>query len=346
MNRAATIALLPLSAVYGLGVRIRNALYRRGIRKTYDVEVPVISVGNLTTGGTGKTPLVELLASRMAEKGLRVCVVTRGYGRHSTGRVVVADNGIVLADVNEAGDEPFMLAENLRGRAAVVCDKNRVTAARWAIETLGSQIIILDDAFQHQQIQRTVNLAVIDATDAFGNGRLLPAGRLRDPLTELRRADCVVITRANESEYAERLRAQIEEIAGPIPIFTSNIKLAGVRPLDQTRSAKGVTDRQVSIASFCGIGNPNSFATLLRREGFDVVYSREFRDHHRYSQSDILQLAREASARGAQALITTTKDAVKLSSLAFELPCYVVDASIQIEEPEAFFRFIDQMIQS
>jgi len=345
MNRAATIALVPLSAVYGLGVRIRNGLYRRGLRKILDVEAPVISVGNLTTGGTGKTPLVELLASRMAGNGWRVCVLTRGYRRNSTGRLVVADNTVVLADVNEAGDEPFMLAENLRGRAAVVCDKNRVAAARWAVQTLGSQLIILDDAFQHQKIRRTVNIVVIDATNAFGNGWLLPAGRLREPLKELKRADCVVITRVNESEDPERLRAQLKEIAGSIPIFNSNIKLAEVRLLNRSRSARDVIDPKVAVASFCGIGNPNSFARLLRREGYDVVHSREFRDHYSYTQPDINQLVREASARGAQALITTTKDAVKLRALAFDLPCYVVDASIQIEEPEAFFRFIDQLIQ-
>jgi tetraacyldisaccharide 4'-kinase len=258
--------------------------------------------------------------------------------------VVVADNGTVLADVNEAGDEPFMLAESLCGRAAVVCDKNRVAAARWAIETLGSQIIILDDAFQHRQIRRAVNILVIDATNAFGNGRLLPAGRLREPLTELKRADCVVITRANESGDTERLRAQIERLAGPIPVFTSNINLAEVRTLDRTRVPKDLPDPKVAVAAFSGIGNPNSFITLLRRAGQDVVYSHEFRDHHNYDQSDIDQLVHEASARGAQALITTTKDAVKLRSLTFGLPCYVVDASIQIEEPEAFFRFIDQLI--
>src|SRR5213596_2435934 len=121
MNRAATIALLPFSAAYGLGVRIRNSLYRRGLRKILDVGAPVISVGNLTTGGTGKTPLVELLAVQMAANGRRVCVLTRGYGRNSAGRLVVSDNDGVLSNVNEAGDEPFLLAENLRGRAAVIC---------------------------------------------------------------------------------------------------------------------------------------------------------------------------------------------------------------------------------
>jgi tetraacyldisaccharide 4'-kinase len=345
MNRASTIALLPLGVVYGVGVRIRNGLFRRGIRKSYDVGVPVISVGNLTTGGTGKTPLVELLASQMAAEGWRVCVLTRGYHRKSTGRVVVSDNEVVLADVNDAGDEPFMLAEKLRGRAAVICDKNRVAAARWAIGNLGSQIFILDDAFQHQQIKRTLNILTIDATNPFGNGQLLPAGRLREPLRELRRASCVVITRANESEALPQLRAQIEDIAGAIPIFTSHIKLTAVGPLERETSATDLADRKAAVAAFCGLGNPKSFFNLLRREGYNVTYSREFRDHQSYRQSDIDQLVREASARDAQALVTTVKDAVKLRSLAFALPCYVVDASIQIDAAEAFFRFINPSIQ-
>ena len=342
MNRAATIALTPLSVLYGLGVRIRNGLYRRGIRKTIDVGVPVISVGNLTTGGTGKTPLVELLASRMAADGRRVCVLTRGYGRTSKGRVIVSDNDNVLSDVNDAGDEPFLLAENLRGRAAVVCDQNRVDAARWAIGNLGTQIFILDDAFQHQTIRRTVNILIIDATNAFGSGQLLPAGTLREPPQELARADCVLITRADESKDTEQLRAQIKQMAGQIPIFTSNIKLAEVRPLDQKRSRADVSENKNAFAAFCGIGNPNSFFTLLRREGFEVFHSRSFRDHHSYTQLDINQMVREASARGARALVTTTKDSVKLRSLAFEMPCYVVDISIHIEQAEEFFRFIDQ----
>src|SRR5436190_6339625 len=214
MNRAATFALTPLSVVYGLGVWIRNGLYRRGILRADDVGAPVISVGNLTTGGTGKTPLVELLAAQMAANGRRVCVLTRGYGRNSAGRLIVSDNDGVLSDVNEAGDEPFLLAENLRGRAAVICDKNRVAAARWAIENLGSEIFILDDAFQHQRIQRAVNILIIDATNPFGSGRLFPVGILREPISESKRADCFVITRASESGEQDQLRAYIKGFAG------------------------------------------------------------------------------------------------------------------------------------
>jgi tetraacyldisaccharide 4'-kinase len=345
MNRAATIALAPLSALYGVGVRVRNSLYRRGIRKRFDVGMPVISVGNLTTGGTGKTPLVELLAARLAAEGSRVCVLTRGYGRSSRGRVIVSDNSRVLSDVNQAGDEPFLLAENLRGRAAVVCDKNRVAAARWAIENLDSQIFVLDDAFQHQQIQRAVNIVTIDATNAFGNGKLLPAGILRESSSGIKRADCIVITRANESSGLEQLRAEINHIAGPIPTFVSNIKLAGVRALDEKTSAADLTARKIPIAAFCGIGNPNSFFNLLRSESYDALYIRKFPDHHNYSQGDIDQLVRDASARGAQALLTTSKDSVKLRSLTFELPCYVVETAIHIDQAETFFRLVNDLIQ-
>jgi tetraacyldisaccharide 4'-kinase len=345
MNRAATTALTPLSVVYGLGVRIRNGLYRRGTLRPNEVGAPVISVGNLTTGGTGKTPLVELLASQMAADGHRVCVLTRGYGRHSGGRVVVSDNDGVRSHVNEAGDEPFLLAESLRGRAAVICDKNRVAAARWAIENLGSEIFILDDAFQHQQIQRAVNILIIDATNPFGNRRLFPAGILREPITEAVRADCFVITRANESGEQAHLREYIQGIARSAPIFTSHIELAEVHSLDGKHSVENLTDRKVAVAAFCGIGNPHSFFALLRREGVDVIYRREFRDHCSYTQTDVDRIVRDASAHGAHALVTTTKDAVKLRELRFEIPCYVVDISMQIEEAEEFFRFVTHLIQ-
>src|SRR5947209_5167842 len=131
MNRAAKIALTPLSVIYELGVRLRNASYRRGILRTHEVNAPVVSVGNLTVGGAGKTPMVELIASRLAQRGLRVTVLARGYGRKSSGRVVVSDGRTVHANVAESGDEPFLLAQNLNGRAAVICDTNRVAAASW-----------------------------------------------------------------------------------------------------------------------------------------------------------------------------------------------------------------------
>jgi len=185
----------------------------------------------------------------------------------------------------------------------------------------------------------------IDATNAFGNGKLLPAGILRESLSGIKRADCIVITRANESSALEQLRAEINHLTGSIPTFVSHIKLTDVRALDRRNSAADLTARKIPIVAFCGIGNPNSFFTLLRSERYDVVYTRKFPDHHNYTQGDINQIVRDASARGAQALVTTSKDSVKLRSLAFGLPCYVVDTTIHIDQAEAFFRLVNDLIQ-
>jgi len=277
--------------------------------------------------------------------GVAFACLTRGYGRNSAGRLVVSDNDGVLSDVNAAGDEPFLLAENLRGRAAVICDKNRVATARWAIENLGSEIFILDDAFQHQQIQRSVNILIIDATNPFGSRRLLPAGILREPISESKRADCFVITRASESGAQDQLRAYIKGFAGAAPIFTSDIELAAVRSLNGNRSVEDLTDRRVAVAAFCGIGNPNSFFALLRRKALTLPTARNFATTTATPKPTSIRIVREASARGAQALVTTTKDAVKLSPLRFEIPCYVVDISMRIEEAEEFFRFVNESIQ-
>jgi tetraacyldisaccharide 4'-kinase len=343
MNRAATFALAPASLTYGLCVRLRNRLYRSGALKSYDVGAPVISVGNLTTGGTGKTPLVKWLALQLTSGGKRVCVLTRGYRRNSSGRIVVSDNASVLANVDEAGDEPFLLAHDLTGRAAVICDANRVDAAEWAIKNLSSQAFILDDAFQHQRIRRDFNILTVDASNPWGNRKLLPAGILREPISQLTRADCIVITRADEVETS-RLRAEIESLAGKIPIFTSRMRLVQTRSVSESEQT-GSADRQDPVAAFCGIGNPDSFFSLLRREGFKIVHERAFRDHYRYTQADVDRLVNDATARGAKAMVTTAKDAVKLTDLKFELPCFVIDVAIEIDQEREFLNHVQQAIE-
>jgi tetraacyldisaccharide 4'-kinase len=342
MKRAARIALTPASLAYGLGVRLRNRMYRSGALKTFEVGAPVISVGNLTTGGTGKTPLVAWLAAKIAASNRSVCILTRGYRRNSSGRIIVSDNQRLLADVEVAGDEPFLIAQELEGRAAVVCDADRVAAAEWAIENLASEVFILDDAFQHQRIRRDFNILVIDATNPWGNRKLLPAGILREPISQLERADCIVITRADEAEPSG-LRAEIEALAKNLPIFTARMKLVQTRSLGLPQIDANL--RQDPVAAFCGIGNPNSFFSLLRREGFDVVHTRAFRDHHRYSQGDIDRLVADASAGGANALVTTAKDAVKLTSLNFELPCLVVDVEVEIDHEQDLLGHVQRAIK-
>lgn len=345
MNRAATLALTPLSVAYGTGVRIRNGLYRCGVLKSFDIAAPVISIGNLTTGGTGKTPLVEFVAARLAADGRRVCVLTRGYRRQSSGRVLVSNYDQVLADVSAAGDEGLLLAERLRGRAAVIADANRVAAARWAIENLQSDVFILDDAFQHQQIRRDLNIVTVDAANAWGNGKILPAGILREPLKELARADCIVITRADESSQMDHLRIAIRQVAPESRVFTSQMKPFAPRPLPGATQTCETLIPHMPVAAFCGIGNPASFFSLIRRQGHALTYTRAFADHYNYRQSDIDGFIKEAIVRGAKAVVTTAKDAVKIELLHFDIPCYVVDIAIEIDEAQRFLNLLKDAVK-
>jgi tetraacyldisaccharide 4'-kinase len=345
MNRAATIALIPFSIAYSAGVRVRNGLYRLGILKSFDIGAPVISVGNLTTGGTGKTPLVEFLAAQLAADGRRVCVLTRGYRRQSSGRVVVSDYENVLVDVSAAGDEALLLAERLRGRAAVIADANRVAAARWAIENLDSNLFILDDAFQHQQIRRDLNILTVDAANEWGNRKVLPAGILREPMKELVRADCVVITRANEAPKADQLRAAISQVSPHTRVFTSQMKPFAARPLKGPDHLSAQIIDHAPVAAFCGIGNPASFFSLIRRQGHALRHTRAFSDHYNYRQRDIDRFIKDASAHGATAVLTTAKDAVKIGSLDFDIPCYVIDIAIEIDEAQAFLKYVTDAVK-
>jgi len=335
MNRAASIALAPLSGIYAGLVRTGNALYRRDVFRAHKVDAPVISVGNLTTGGTGKTPLVEWIARELAASGRRVCVLTRGYGRESSGRVIVSNGNEIFVDANLAGDEPFLLAENLKGQAAVVCDADRLAAAIWAQENLRSNTFVLDDGFQHQRIARDLNIATIDATNPWGNGRMLPAGILREPRRALDRADSVMITRADDLEQVAKVRKEIEVLNPEAAIFTCRTELDRWQPLSGDHDA--VNDlKAVPVAAFCALGNPGSFFSMLRRNGYDVRSTRAFRDHHKYSRAEVARLTQQATAGGAQALLTTTKDAVKLRSFAFSLPCYAAETVINLDKTDEF----------
>ena len=346
MNRAATIALAPLSLVYGTAVNIRFALYRNGIFNTQTVGVPVISVGNITTGGTGKTPLVEWIASRLAERGARVCVLTRGYRRaNPSERVIVSDGERIIADTQQSGDEAMMLARSLVGKAAVVCDANRVAGAQWAIENLNPEVLILDDGFQHVRIARDLDIVTLDATNPWGNHWLLPAGILREPIDSLRRADCIIVTRSGEAiepGLQERIKQATDAPTVRSTTVISRVTLLGSPELEPDTEAL----QHSPVAAFCGIGNPNAFFQQLRAEGFDLRHTEVFWDHHKYSQTDIDRLTQRATDAGAHALITTAKDAVKLGSMHLTLPCYVIEIKMQIQEADRLLTLIAEAIET
>lgn len=354
------LAFAPFSVAYGAAGSARRALYRAGVLRVERVGVPVLSVGNITAGGTGKTPLVEWLAREAAREGRRVCILTRGYGRADEGkRVVVSDGERVLAEAREGGDEPRLLAESLRGLAAVVSDADRVAAARWALENLRSDLFILDDGFQHLRVARDLNILTLDATDPWGGGQLLPRGRLREPTGESRRADLIVITRAELCGDIEDLRERASRLSNGRPVLTARTATLRIVPLtapavEATRGTHETNDLTQllpadipqPLAAFCAIGNPQAFFAHARNAGLTINYTRSFADHHVYTQVDVDESAREAVRHGARSLLTTAKDAVKLRALKFALPCYVLEVALKFDDEERMRAILSGVIRA
>lgn len=331
--------LTPFGEIYGRIMDLRNGLYDRGILKSYPLGSRTISVGNLTTGGTGKTPLVALIAEILAENGEKVCILTRGYGRENPRKLVlVSDSENVLADARTGGDEPIELARRLIGKAIVVVDVDRVAAAKWAKEKFGITVFILDDGFQHRRAKRDLDIVCFDATDPCGNGRILPAGTLRESFKSLKRAAAIVITRADQVEDTNHLEQRLRKWNGNAPIFKSSTKIVNLVSLDEfhAKTQRSQGEARTSMLAFGGIGNPQSFFKTLESFGVELSLTETFRDHHHYQQSDVEKLERRARESGASGLVTTAKDAVKLSGLKFDVPCYVALAETVIDDLEAF----------
>lgn len=340
-----SIILSPFNILYGSITKIRRIFYQKEFLKSIDLGVKTISVGNITVGGTGKTPLVGYIAEKLIEKGEKVCILTRGYGRaNPKERILVSDGEKVLADARDAGDEPFELANKLGGKAIIIADAKRSTAGKWAREKFGVTVFILDDGFQHLQVKRDLNMVLLDATNPFGNEKLLPAGILREPLQSLERANVVVITRANLVKDISAIKEKILKFNPGCKIFVSKNYFGKAVKLKEFFAANP-NEPQASIhnlksLAFCGLGNPDSFFLQLRTEHFNLAYCRTFPDHHIYTQSEIQKIERDAINKGADILLTTAKDAVKLTHLRFNLPCFVIENGLTFEDESAFIDLI------
>jgi len=343
-NVTSSLVLSPLSIAYAAVTRLRTAAYSGGLLKTTKLPAPVVSVGNITAGGTGKTPLVEKICRLLAAESRKVCVLTRGYRRENPeNRVLVSDGTTLLASASQAGDEPFLLAEKLIGTAAVACDANRAAAGSWAIENLAADVFVLDDGFQHLQLKRDLDIVAIDATNPWGGSHLLPRGTLRELPSSLARADCVIITRTNQSDDVAILETEIRKLIGARPLLTSQMKTKGVRQVEAITLNSSAAIPQ-PVFAFCAIGNPNSFLNQIRDENLSVANLQVFPDHYSYKQADISDLSRKAKAAGAASLITTAKDAVKVRQFEFDLPCYVLEIEILINSEEALRELIRNAI--
>jgi tetraacyldisaccharide 4'-kinase len=296
------------SKLYEGAVRLRNHLYQKGMLAPSRLDGLVVSVGNLTAGGTGKTPVAEAVARLLAERsGRKICVLSRGYRRPkpSARPVVVSDGLKVLCSWRESGDEPMVLAENLLGRAAVVVAPSRIRAGNHARRELGAEIFVLDDGFQHRSLHRDLNLLLVDGRDFFGNEKLLPAGPLREPVEGMRRADAVVFTRTERGKEEKAVGWLESRAPGTLCFFA--ILEAGAPEW----GAQGGPLPPSRIGAFCGLARGEQFHDALNGKGFDVVHWAAFPDHHVYSREQVMRVAGEAAAKGAAGVLTTQKDWIK-----------------------------------
>lgn len=308
------------SLLFGVVVAVRGFLYRSGILRRFPLGVQVISIGNVTAGGTGKTPVTEIFARTLSAEGRRVAILSRGYRRKEAPwwqrlftqvidpPLVVSDGRHVLLDAATGGDEPYMLASNLPG-VAVVVDRNRVKAGRYAIKRLGCDTLILDDGFQYQKLKHSIDVVLVDATNPFGNGNLLPRGILREPARHLKRADIIFLTkcRGDVSAVREAVRrynrtADIVE-CNHAPRVLKDVWSREEFPLDWL-SGK-------TLCTLSGIASPKGFENSLRTLGAKVVWCERYADHHRYDPGEILYALNRTADMGADALVTTEKDAVR-----------------------------------
>ncbi len=299
--------LLPFSFFTWLGVVIRNWFFDKGFLKETKVAVPVICVGNISAGGVGKTPVVELLVERL--KGARrVAVVSRGYGRTSAGTVTVSDGRRRLVQAEEAGDEPSQIAEKYRD-VIVVVDENRVRGAQRAVE-LGAELIVLDDGFQHRYLARDANIVVMTAKEILEGDFLLPAGNRREPLSSLHRADLLLISRCRERADFDRAALELKKYEKPLIGVTMKLRLFKRATSDETVDIKSF--RRKNVVAFSGIGDPQSFEDLLMRAGARIEIHLVWPDHHWYSAKDVREIEKAFRKNNASFIVTTEKDLARL----------------------------------
>ncbi len=344
--RALLATLRQVSHVYRAIVVTRLFLYRKGIFRHHTLGCQVISVGNLTVGGTGKTPVVEIFARELQRAGRRVAILSRGYRKVEppwatrmldrlllrNGRKpprVVSDGRELLLDSAMSGDEPYMLASNLTD-VAVLVDKDRVKSGRYAIEKLGCDTLILDDGFQYLALKHRVEIVLVDRTNPFGNEQVLPRGILREPVSNLARADFIFITKSDGGGQ-EALRARIRQLNQQAEIIECR---HAARHLEHvfTRERRELAFLQGRrVVAMSGIAAPVGFERELRQRGAVIVDSRRFADHHRYSQQELIDIINLARKCGAEAIVTTEKDAVRFPRLErCDVPVYFLRVDIEI----------------
>ncbi len=331
--------LAPFGWMYGFGMEVRNLCYEVGVFKTHRLPVPVVSVGNLTVGGTGKTPLIVEIAEELRRRrsSVRIGILSRGYKGRPGSKWVVSDGLRIEMSVEEAGDEPVVLAKRLPG-VKVFVGKDRVAVARKALTRFDLDLLILDDAFQHRRIHRDMDLLLIDGQRGFGNGRVLPAGPLREFPWNLSRASCVVVTHRKEG-IPTNLRSWVPE---KTPIYHATFEVTrifegvsgGEVPLDALRGKR--------LLGVCGIANPDSFKETLEGLGAKIQDLVVFPDHHAYVPPDFSPILERL--KGKDEIVTTEKDWVKWHMKHPFRRVFVVAGVMRIHRAHELYDFMEKIV--
>jgi tetraacyldisaccharide 4'-kinase len=320
--------LVLASIVYGVAASF--SIWVRGLAPTR-LDVPVISVGNLVTGGTGKTPLVVYLARRLAKAGRSVAVVSRGYGREGRGLALVSRGDRPLVSWRKAGDEPYLVAMLTKGVQVVVASR-RSRGARYAVEKLGADVILLDDAFQHVQIARDLDIVVADADHPVGNGHLLPGGMLREHPLGVRRADLLVATRCDAETGASVVANTLGALAPGLPLVATRMKPVELWDVLTGRTIELAELRREDVLALSSIANPEDFHGTAERLGLRLVARIAMPDHHRYTESDLSSIEATIRSSDAGVVLITEKDAVRLSDWRPSVPVIALGIELTVVE--------------
>jgi tetraacyldisaccharide 4'-kinase len=329
-----------LSLPYGGVVRIRSHLYSLGFFHSKRLPCPVISVGNITVGGTGKTPLVITLARGLMDRGIPVAILSRGYKGKGSSEPFVSDGRTVLLSPEESGDESFLMADALKG-IPVLIGKDRFANGRLALQRFSVRGILLDDGYQHLQLHRDLNILLIDSQIGFGDRHLLPRGILREPLNQLYRAHLFLLTKVAHPQGSQPLERMLKEIHRSSPIFHSHYEPLGLVGLKgewvDLPSLKG--KRAIALS---GIVNPEYFTFLLKKCGMEIVRQMIFPDHYLYSAKDLVSI--EEKSREVDWIVTTEKDMVKLKRMRIDhLPFGALRIEMKIWEEEEFYKRVTEI---
>lgn len=337
--------LWPLSMLYCAGLNVYLWTYKKEWRKQTRLDIPVISIGNLTFGGTGKTPAVITICRILTAAGHKPVVLSRGHGGSSKNSEIVSNGEDIIGNSRKCGDEPLHLARCLFG-IPVVIGRDRRKSGRLACDVFKPTIIVMDDGMQYWQLHRNVEIAVMNAERPFGSGLVMPAGDLREPIKGLRRATAIL---ANDFCYLDderksALRNKLKEIAPDAALFPCVKSAAGLVNAENGDNIELPWLRGRTAVAFCGIGNPDSFRRVLDDIGTDVKALVAFADHKRYTDADITSVIKEKEITGAEILITTEKDFARLDGDKLPPDLYILKIELEIEDSKSFEEYITYRI--